>query len=415
MKDIQQAAMKMASLSVFRGILERPIPKALFRLLWAAREGERDFMEAWGGFAAALYNEKRGGLAYCVTRAALYDENAFSLACAGGETVPEPIWEAAQRDVQTLLEISRLLPEDFLNACSFSGVQALELPRWETGEPVKQMRGEAKECMSRLKEFYRSSGCGFYARYRAFIWHGGDIRPVPYPDPVLPEELEGYELQRSMAEENVTAFLSGLPANNCLLYGDRGTGKSSTVKSLLNKYSGKGLRMVEMPKESLPDFPILAERIAAVPLKFIVFIDDLSFSAQDDSYAALKAVLEGGLAARPENTLIFATSNRRHLLRETFSDREGDEIHRGDTIQESLSLADRFGLSIRFTQPNQEEYLAVVRSLARRRGLEESLPRLEAGAERWAIARGGRSPRCAVQYVRMAQSRISRGLSLETV
>ena len=132
------------------------------------------------------------------------------------------------------------------------------------------------------------------------------------------------------------------------MYGDRGTGKSSTVKALLNEFYPKGLRVIEMPKESLMDFPKLVDQIAAIPMKFIIFIDDLSFSNQDDTYAALKAVLQGGLAAQPDNALIYATSNRRHLVRETFSDREGDELHRNDTIQESLSLADRFGLAINF-------------------------------------------------------------------
>ena len=144
-------------------------------------------------------------------------------------------------------------------------------------------------------------------------------------------------------------------------------------------------------------------------MRFILFIDDLSFSSQDDTYAALKAVLEGGLAARPANTLIYATSNRRHLVRETFSDREGDEVHKGDTIQESLSLADRFGLSIRFSVPDKWRYLEIVRQLAVQRGLEDHLDELEGPAERWATERGGRSPRCARQFIDDAEARIRRG------
>ena len=160
------------------------------------------------------------------------------------------------------------------------------------------------------------------------------------------------------------------------------------------------------------DFPTLVDEIAALPMKFIVFIDDLSFSQQDDTYAALKAVLEGGLAARPENTLIYATSNRRHLLRETFSDREGDEVHRGDTIQESLSLADRFGLSINFSLPDKAHFLEIIRELAFLHGLEGYLPELETGAERWALERGGRSPRCAQQYISAAEAKIKQGKPL---
>ena len=275
------------------------------------------------------------------------------------------------------------------------------LPRWKTGQPIEGMRGSIAQCLDWMADYYRRHGCGIYARYRAFVWREGDIAPVAYPDSIRLTSLKGYEIPRGLVHDNTVSFLEGLSCNNCLLYGDRGTGKSSTVKALLNEYCDKGLRMVEMPKESLCDFPKLVERIAQVPLRFIVFIDDLSFSKQDDSFAALKAVLEGGLAACPENALIYATSNRRHLLRERFSDREGDEVHRRDTIQESLSLADRFGLSVSFSVPGKAEYLDIVRALAKERRLNVESEALELGAERWALERGGRSPRCAKQYISM--------------
>ena len=222
-------------------------------------------------------------------------------------------------------------------------------------------------------------------------------------------DLKGYEEPRQLVIDNTESFLNGLPANNCLLYGDRGTGKSSTIKAILNQYYTQGLRVIEMPKEFLMDFPDLVAQIAYLPMKFIIFIDDLSFSHQDDTYASLKAVLEGGVAARPENTLIYATSNRRHLVRETFSDRAGDEIHHGDTIQESLSLADRFGLSVNFSLPSKEKYLSIVEELAKQRGLEEYIDQLKLGAEQWAIARGGRSPRCARQFMNSAEAKIKLG------
>lgn len=161
------------------------------------------------------------------------------------------------------------------------------------------------------------------------------------------------------------------------------------------------------------EFPQLVDQIAGLPMKFIIFIDDLSFSQQDTTYASLKAVLEGGLAARPQNTLIYATSNRRHLVRETFSDRAGDEVHRGDTIQESLSLADRFGLSVNFMLPDKARYLEIIGKLAEQRGLEAYLPELEMLAERWATARGGRSPRCATQFIDAAEAAIRQKGSLQ--
>ena len=346
---VKEAAMEMASLSVYKGILNRTVPKAFYRLLWAARGDSLEaFLNAWGDFYDVLcmrgYSENLAG---CITGTALFDENAFSLAAAAGTAVlPEGVRRAVRRDL-------------------------------------------------------------------AVIWRNHSIQPVAYPDQQRLADLKGYEIQRKLAIDNTLAFLQGLPANNCLLYGDRGTGKSSTVKAMLNEFYPQGLRVIEIPKESLMDFPALVDQIAAVPLKFIIFIDDLSFSQQDDTYAALKAVLEGGLAARPENALIYATSNRRHLLRESFSDREGDEIHLGDTIQESMSLADRFGLSIQFSLPDKVHFLEIVEQLARQRELDEYLPEIKAGAERWAIARSGRSPRCAKQYIDDAEARIRRGQPLD--
>ena len=401
-----EAAMKMASLSIYKGILRRTVPKALYDLLWA--QTDESFLRAWGALFAALCERgMSGNLTGSLTEAALYDENAFSLAAAAGREIPAALREAAGRDLGMILELGALTPADLLEDGP-AGAQDLSLPAWGCGQPVEQLAG-AGSLEDRLELFYRENGCGMYARYRAFIWRDHGIHPVEHPDRTTLRDLKGYEIQRRMAIDNTVAFLVGLPANNCLLYGDRGTGKSSTVKAILNEYYTRGLRMIELPKESLMDFPRLVDQIAPLPMRFILFIDDLSFSSQDDTYAALKAVLEGGLAARPANTLIYATSNRRHLVRETFSDREGDEVHKGDTIQESLSLADRFGLSIRFSVPDKWRYLEIVRQLAVQRGLEDHLDELEGPAERWATERGGRSPRCARQFIDDAEARIRRG------
>jgi len=415
MNKMKQAAMEMASLSIYKGILNRTVPKAFYQLLWSADKSEQEFLNAWGNFFAVLC--ERGcseNLAECITSTALYDENSFSLAAAEGKTeFPQTLTAALERDLQIILNISSVTPQELLTGCKFEKeIQALQLPLWKTGEPVSVLKGDLKDCIGKMTEYYRNNGCGMYARYRAFIWRNKRIEPVAYPDKTTLADLKGYELQRGLAIENTLSFLQGFPANNCLLYGDRGTGKSSTVKALLNEYYPQGLRVIEMPKEFLMDFPLLVDQIAAIPMKFIIFIDDLSFSKQNDTYAALKAVLEGGLAARPDNTLIYATSNRRHLVRETFSDREGDEVHRGDTIQESLSLADRFGLSINFSLPDKARFLEIVRQLSKQRSLDNYIEELEAGAERWATERGGRSPRCARQYINDAEARIRRGQKL---
>ena len=410
MNQMRRAAEAMASLSIYKGILQRTVPGAFYRLLWS--KDRESFLRAWGDFFAVLCeresSENFGGH---LTSTALYDENGFSLAAAAGKRDFAPsMMSAVQRDLQIILRLAALTPDDLLEDCEFGDLPPL--PRWKCGEPVSLLDGTPGEYIPRMAEYYRKNGCGMYARYRAFIWRDKKILPVAHPDPQRMADLKGYEVQRGLAVDNTVAFLRDLPANNCLLYGDRGTGKSSTVKALLNEYYTEGLRVIEMPKEYLMDFPYLVDQIATIPMHFIIFIDDLSFSQQDGTYAALKSVLQGGLAAKPANSLIYATSNRRHLLKESFSDREGDDVHRNDTMQETLSLSDRFGLSINFINPDKAHFLDIIQQLAHQRELDEYLPQLEAGAERWATVHGGRSPRVAQQYIRDAEAKVRLGQPL---
>ena len=338
-----------------------------------------------------------------MTEAALFDENCFTRAAAAGkyDTLPDNVLKAVKRDCEAILAASSLTSEELLKAYKHYGEIweiADSLPRWETGDcapSFKMFDGSLKN----VAQYYKENGCGIFARYKAFIWRDGSIHPVLHPDSVTLEDLKGYSYSRNLVINNTRAFLNGQSANNCLLYGDKGTGKSSTVKAILNEYCTQGLRIVEMPKERLCDFPLLIDKIAMVPMKFILYIDDLSFQTQDDNYASLKAVLEGGLAARPENTLIYATSNRRHIVRETFSDREGSELHRNDQMQESLSLADRFGLSVNFSAPSKQDYLDIVAAIAAQRGVDMEQDELFRKAESWALDRGGRSARCARQFI----------------
>lgn len=182
-----------------------------------------------------------------------------------------------------------------------------------------------------------------------------------------------------------------------LLTGDAGTGKSSTVKAAGNALKGAGLRIIEVRRDQLGHIPALLDELSGNPLKFILFIDDLSFRKDDDSYSALKAVLEGSVSARSRNVILCATSNRRHIVKEKFSDREGDDVHRSDAMQETVSLSDRFGLHVTFQRPGKDDYLTIVHALAQRQGVDG--PEVDAAAERFALLRGGRSPRLARQFV----------------
>lgn len=408
MKQTSDIALKLASLSVYKGVLHQSVPKALYRLVWATQTTSKEVALAWGALIQALADEhKTQQMANAVLQAILYDYNVLALSAAARDIhLEHSLKQVAQRDLSVLMELASITPQDILNECPFAEeLENLDLPKWETGEAML-LQGTSDQVLLYLTQFYREHGCGIFAKYHAFIWRNQTIVPVEFPDPVQVSDLKDYEEQRQLILDNTEAFLSGLPANNCLLYGDRGTGKSSTIKAVLNQYCSKGLRMIEMPKEFLMDFPDLVAQVAHLPMRFIILIDDLSFSRQDDTYTSLKSVLEGGIAVRPNNMLIYATSNRRHLVRETFSDRDGDEVHHADTVQESLSLADRFGLSVNFSVPDKQKYLEIVTEMAKQRGMQRYLDELLHGAEQWAIARGGRSPRCAQQYMNFAEATI---------
>jgi predicted AAA+ superfamily ATPase len=222
---------------------------------------------------------------------------------------------------------------------------------------------------------------------------------VRNPDQTRLASLVDYEREKKIIVDNTLALLEGKPAANILLTGDAGTGKSSTVKAVVNELHDRGLRILEVRKEQLHEIPGVLDELNSNPLKFILFIDDLSFQKDDDNFSALKAILEGSVSAKSRNVVIYATSNRRHLVKETFSDRDGDDIHRNDTMQEIISLSERFGIQITFQKPNKQTYLDIVRHLADERGVQYDPAQLEIEAERFALGRGGRSARAASQFV----------------
>ena len=406
MDKVTSVKLNLSALSVYRGIMQRSVPAAFYQLLCSLNKTPDEFLEHWGAFYSLLC--ERGfadRLAYALTEAALYDENIFTRSAAGNtcDALPQSVLDAAAHDCRTILEAASLSSDDVLNAytrCDDIREIAGDLPKWQNGK-CAQIFDCFDGTPDSIASYYRENGCGMFARYKGFIWRDGDIRPVLNYDTIDMNDLTGYERQRQKVVDNTQAFLDGKTCNNCLLYGDMGTGKSSTVKAVANRFHHRGLRLVEMPKEQLKDFPLLVDKIAHLPMKFIIFIDDLSFQNQDQSYTTLKAVLEGGVAARPSNALIYATSNRRHIVKERLSDRaiEVDDINTRDNMQETLSLSDRFGLSVCYTVPGKKEFLEIVTAMAKQRSIKMPGDELCAAAERFALARGGRSPRCAKQFV----------------
>lgn len=351
-----------------------------------------------------------------ISKLILTNDNIFTKAACAGEVdkLSIAVLNAVKSDLAKLEEVSSLTARDIIENTDDDEVKEilLTLPGWEVGKPVAPLNKNWDKQLDALCEYHRNNGYGMYSTHIAFTWRDEEITPVNSIDPITLDDLKNYELQRNKVIDNTESFVSGHPANNVLLYGDRGTGKSSTVHAILNKYHSSGLRMIEIPKSAVADLSLIREQIADSPLKFIIYIDDLSFDSNDDSFSELKAALEGSLSGKQANTLIYATSNRRHLIKESFSDREND-VSRGDTMQEQLSLSDRFGLTITFLNPDKKDYLDIVEKLACDRRLVEKhkvdIEKLLFKADQWATRRGGRSPRCAKQFIDHVEGCLKRG------
>ena len=257
-----------------------------------------------------------------------------------------------------------------------------------------------------LEEFYRTYGVGVFGLHKAFrVDRKEDGKGILTIDPIYNiavtslDDLVGYETQKKKLVENTESFLAGKKANNCLLYGESGTGKSSSIRAILNTYYIQGLRMIEVYKHQYRELNDLIDRLKTRNYKFIIYLDDLSFEEFETDYKYLKAVIEGGLESKPDNVLIYATSNRRHLVREYHSDRADDEKNKSETVQEKLSLYARFGVSVYYPAPEEREFFEIVKELAHRRSLAISDEELVAGARKWALSHSGWSGRTATQFV----------------
>lgn len=276
----------------------------------------------------------------------------------------------------------------------------------QLSKQMEQAKDE-EEIFTIITDFYRNYGVGKFGLNKAFrLRHeeaGVELIPITNTDEVRLDDLIGYELQKKKLVENTKNFVEGRKANNCLLFGDSGTGKSTSIKAILNEYYSQGLRMIEIYKHQFKDLSTVIAQIMNRNYRFIIYMDDLSFEEFEIEYKYLKAVIEGGLETKPDNVLIYATSNRRHLIRETWSDRSDmsqDELHRSDTMQEKLSLVNRFGVSINYAKPSQKEYFEIVCKLAKRYdSITMSDEELCREANKWELSHGGISGRTAQQFI----------------
>ena len=352
------------------------------------------------------------------------DENPFSITCEKIGANDGSVNYFARNDFKAFLELfhydfSKLEKELSLDCFSvISDYKAIGKPELmynkNVSEKVQKLSTQLEECedenefFDKVTAFYRAYGVGMFGLNKAFRIASGEdntvkFLPINNMEKVMLNDLVGYEIQKKKLVDNTKAFVEGRKANNVLLFGDSGTGKSTSIKAIVNEFYDQGLRMIEIYKHQFKDLSNVIASVKNRNYKFIIYMDDLSFEEFEIEYKFLKAVIEGGVETKPENILIYATSNRRHLIKETWNDRSDVEqqngMHRSDTMQEKLSLVNRFGVTINFSKPSQKEYFHIVIELARKAGITLSDEELCAEANKWELSHGGISGRTAQQFI----------------
>jgi len=415
MTKIEDYGTLFNTLTLYREVLDNETIKNFSQILNLISKEENidKVIKHWSDMVFPLYNNEFGGnWTKYINNLILTNKNYFTLKCASKEIgeISENILSAAQNDIEILTSLSTIKCSDFKDLLYFKFPYDKDtidiLASFETdGENLS---------FEKIADFHKKNGVGIFSKYKAFKFtHNNEILPVLNCDNVRLKDLKRYEREQNIVVENTLGFLKGKPYNNVLLYGDRGTGKSSTVKAILNEYHSEGLRVIQIFKEDLIRLDLLMQKISEIPLKFIIFIDDLTFNENDDNFGALKAVLEGSVAKQPDNMALYATTNRRHLVKESFKAREGDEVHLADTIDETVSLSDRFGITVTYSVPSKDKFLEIVKEIKEDRNLKIEDEILFKGAESFALSKGKRSPRLAKQYIDYVQSRLELGLEIE--
>ncbi len=434
-QSIYARQVRIASLLLYQNVLAQEAWQAYVKLLKSlanfALDGHENgsrrlsYLFAYGKWFRAIAATGYNWRDYVISQI-LTSDNPFSQQAQTTklDLLPACLVSAAKHDLRVLEELSLWGGDKLVDCIDSFGDRSVA---WQLSTSNLSRLSESKrslilkfqatddwtQLLPELANYYQHSGTGQFTDYDAFRWRNGHLEGIAHPDLVQLSDLIGYESQRQTLYKNTEAFLGGYQALHVLLYGSRGTGKSSMVKSLMYAYRDRGLRLVEVAKNDLKDLPTIADILRPVPQKFIIFVDDLSFEQESEDYKALKVVLEGNLSAQPNNLLVYATSNRRHLLREYFSDRpslrdisDRQEVNPWDTMQEKLSLSDRFGLTLTFLQADQEIYLKIVHHLARRAGLKVLDNDLNFRALQWATRNNGQSGRTAQQFVDFLQADI---------
>ena len=383
---------KLSSLVIFRNLLKDATVKALMGLDSAREIGGIALIDAYCEFASSLL-ARANGLPELFTQLLYRDENIY---------VDRIVANKDTADLDALLDRELDLIGEI------AGYDGADVRALLDEEGLAHWHSEYVDFCSAYRrriERIPVDGYGVWAANKMFVINDdGGVVPVEHPDPQTLDSLYGYRQERSKIVANTEALISGKPFNNVLLYGDAGTGKSSSVKAVANEFSDRGLRLIELKKKQLYLIPGLIDALSGNPLKFIFFIDDLTFASDDRDFCTLKAILEGGISRPGNNIAIYVTSNHRHLIKESASDRTGDEISIADKLQEMVSLSARFGLTVTFQRPDRDLYAEIVTSLAAEKGIELDEATLITRAEAFAIRHGGRNPRTAKQFIGLLAS-----------
>ncbi|MBQ7340456.1 MAG: ATP-binding protein [Clostridia bacterium] len=385
-EEQKNLAKKLLTLSVFRNLINEVPLKNLINYL----KSDNDALEKASLYGEFVYSLGGYGNSFSefLSRAVFEDENYYIVSVAKKKKIDSSIMENALEELKLLSSLTELDEKELTQDVIFEYVPKFKNKRID-------FVFEYKKHIKNIDKY----GYGIFASSEMFKVVDGEIIPVESADEIKLDSFIGYEDERKQVLENTKALLEGRPAANVLLCGDAGTGKSSTVKACVNHFYKDGLRLIEIRKDQLLSLASVMGKIADNPLKFIIFIDDLSFNKNDDSFSMLKAALEGSASKKANNAVIYATSNRKHIIKESFADRNStDDVHRNDTMQELLSLSDRFGLTVYFQKPNKELYLNIVKILAQKSGMNAGEDLL-VKAEAFALSKGSRSPRAAEQFI----------------
>jgi len=413
-----------ASLLIYRTVLEHPIGQAfthLIDLLYHAAPPTQ-CLRGYGDWFSALAQQGQSWQTF-LAHAMLADDNPFTDRAqrqaanqaanqdtdrpADLTTIPPEILAATRHDLQALQSLYHSAPERLglwvQQICKLDNPPIAPSTTIAPCPIAFELASDWVDLLPELAAYHQQHGAGKFSTYHVFRWHQGKLLGIAQPDAIALSQLVGYETPKQKLLQNTQFLLARQPALNALLYGSRGSGKSSLVKAIANEYQTQGLRLIEVEKSQLHDLANILDQVRDQPQFFIIFVDDLSFEEDDNDFKALKVVLEGSATARAKNVVVYATSNRRHLIREFFDDRprprDADEIHAWDTVQEKLSFSDRFGLTLTFEASDQTTYLKIVQHLAQQAGITLDTQTLEFRALQWAKQHNGRSGRSARQFI----------------